>query len=1215
MPLYDSVQTILTKFHIDSTQAQQSSTRLLGTVTRLDKGLQTVIATYRTADGVMVTHNKTMYATKDAAAKAGKSVGALKNETAAINKVTSKGGLFGTGDSAKTILSKVASWTVATGAIFGTIGAIKKAIGTMAEFDSGMVGLKKVFQGTEGELRILKDDILNTSVSMGSLTSETMKAAIELGRMGKTRAEISELVRVSLLAQNIAEIDAASATKFLNAAILQFNKTADDAIDILDKWNILSNRTPVETRAMAQAVSIAGAVFKQAGGDLEDLNAYVSTLTATMAKNGREIGTALKTIASYAYRQQTMKKVMELTGIQIEMQHGQLMDLDTLLSKLSARWEELTEAQQEELAQSVAGVRRKGFFLNLMENFNMTIENQALQWDAAGSSMKENAVRLESLNTKVKQLQASLEKLSVNSGDSGILFILKGLTTTMRLFVDNLNEANLLLTIFAGAAVGGSIKGLLTLSAGFVSTRKAAGALTMSVRVLNSALFKWTAAITIGMIAFNGLMYAFNTSTRRMKGRLSDIQKETEEMKKQRASQTGIIDGYKALSTAYDEYIRMRDAGGETTILEDRLDIILSKLQELFPDLIKNTDEWTVALDAMGIAAEKAGTAIDNLSKQSIQLKIDTSEITKEQRELELARAKRILTGPQSRGGIRGGVEVSQKQKDFAAAEIRGLKALDELYLEWGRNVDQLSEKEQNKARTQRGFLLDVINIMREIEKLNKSAARSQDDIDNFDKRKEESAARQLKITEARKISIDEMIKVLKQEIKLMKAVGDEVGVSRLTAQLEEAFKVRSSERESASIQYEALAKLKEEYELGRAKRKGDEAMLALLRSKLAKLNEEVQTNEIILEKQELIYEIELLKLDVVNDRFKIYEKERDKILEGLSIEAKREASMERSLGILKAYAQITEEMLRTPYEVAIPTHRSRGYLSRVADMQDESSLIGATPSTMKGYYQKQIASGMFGRDQEIEMKINIKQIEIDEKQLKYDLIDNLSRNIGDAIEEAVYNSFDDSLTRFEKNRPWNTLVRAIGDDLATVVGNSVQTSLQKSLAAEDGMLSLGSSMMSAVGGNMAGAMVSMFVSGIAAAFLPTEDPQDTNTEAVDKNTQSIRALTDEMKKFTERYINAPSTFALGAITGETPQAAGGARLLTPGLVYGHAGELIGKPEQFQYSTVNNQYSSSINNKIEIHTQPGQNAKQIAEVVIKEIDKNYGRGGKYGSKM
>lgn len=1168
MPI-DSVQTVLTKFNIDSTQAQASATQLLGTVTKLDKTMKTVVSTYKTANGTLIAHSKTMYASADAAAKAGKNIGDVAKETAKVTKVTDearrKGGLFGTGDSAKTILSKVASWTLATGAIFGTIGALRKGIATMTEFDSGMVGLRKVFQGTEDELRILKTDILDTSVEMGSLTDATVKAAVELGRMGKTRAEISELLRVSLLAQNIAEIDAADATKFLNAAILQFNKSADEAIEILDKWNTLSNRTPVETRAMAEAVSIAGAVFNQAGAELEDLNAFVATLTATMAKNGREIGNALKTIASYAFRQKTVKKIVELTGIAVEDQNGKLLELDVLLARLSARWSTLTTAQQEELAQSVAGVRRKGFFLNLMENFNMTIENQALQWDSAGSSMQENEIRLESLATKVLQLQAALEKLAVQTGDSGVLGGLKIMTDQLRIFVDNIAEANTMMTLFSGAAAISLVRSLGASRVAFVASAKAAGTFTTSLRILNSAIFKWTAAITIGIAVFNGLIWAFSRNERQLKKRSELLAKDIALLKKQKSELNSIIDGYKLLNATYQEYQKLRDEGRDTEEIEERLELILQKLNETFPEVIQGADDWSTALTKMKGAADAAGLAINDLNKQSIQFGIDTDEALLRAKKAELI-TKRDTTVGTTMGLFRS--FDPGRTMALVDAQIEGLTALEKLYEEWSIQVDGLSEKEEDRRRTQRQALAELIVLQKEIIALEQKIADARDREINFDKYLKAASEAQERIDKASKKGIDARIKAIKEEINLLEGTTRTDELDRLKGQLTLAKQMRAGIRAREVAEAEELQKLREQFEMVKARIEGEEAVLALLLERQEAMDEEH-------DKSKIQFKIDEQRLNIAESQ----RKEQEKIFKL----RKRQAEQEEKL-FMRQEAQFLE-------------------------IKSQGGLIGASPGQRIRNIERRARAGEIDLGEAV---IEIAQIKLDEKVLKFDLADSISTAVGDALEDAVYMAVEGGFTRLERNRPWNSLLRSLGSDIGNIVGTSIQGSIQKKLSPEGEALSLGGSILSVVSGNIIGSLVSTAFSALAAIFFPTEEPE--KEEALVENTQSIRELTDEMRKFNERYINAPATFALGATSGEIPQAAGGARLLTPGYVYGHAGEIIAQPDQFQYLTKNNNFYNSVGD-IKIYPQPNQNPDEIADSVMKKISNRYDRGGQYNSKI
>ena len=247
----ENIQLILSA--VGTEGAAKKIGKLTGTITKQSKAVSSLTRTYEKGNRIIAVTDKTVtkYDRK------------LKQNIATTERLVTvnkklNAGIMGNTDSISRIIGKVALWTAATGAVFGTIRALKGGLDTIIEFDSGMVSLQKVFIGTTSELQMLKKEILATSIEMGSLSRETLEAAINLGRMGKTRAEIAELTRVALLGQNIAEIQAAEGVKFLNAALLQFEKQADQAIDVLDKWNELSNRTPVTTRDLAEAISIAG---------------------------------------------------------------------------------------------------------------------------------------------------------------------------------------------------------------------------------------------------------------------------------------------------------------------------------------------------------------------------------------------------------------------------------------------------------------------------------------------------------------------------------------------------------------------------------------------------------------------------------------------------------------------------------------------------------------------------------------------------------------------------------------------------------------------------------------------------------------------------------------------------------------------------------------------------------------------------------------------
>jgi len=614
---------------VGTEQAAKKVGKLTAETVKLGKGVETTTRTYQKG-------NKEVVVTTRAITRLDKKTGQLVRTTEGLVTTNKKlnAGIMGNTDSIGRIVAKVALWTAATGLVFGSIRALGGGLEVIKDFDSGMVDLQKVFQGTTSELAMLKKEILSTSIEMGSLSKDTLQAAINLGRMGKTRVEIAELTRVALLGQNIAEIEAAQGVRFLNAALLQFEKQADQAIDVLDKWNELSNRTPVTTRDLAEAISIAGAVTSQAGADIEFLNAEVAALAATMAKSGHEIGTALKTITAFAYRKKTIPEIERITGIEvIDKATSQLMDIDTLLQRVAARWDTLTEAEQNELAQTMAGVRRKGFFLNLMRNFDIVLENQVKQWAAAGSAIRENEIRLSSLATKMTQLHAAFERLAISTGDTGLILpAMKGLVDLLTTAVKGLGELHAAIQLVN-----------IGISVGFVAAMRKA---TVAIGIFQSVAGKWLVGITAAVSAFTLMTYAFTINTRVADEARRATQRHLQFIDREIQFQTSLQQAYKTYNTLYQEFIDLRKKGEKTEGVEAQLKIILDGINDVMPGIVTDTNNYALALDQMADASNIATEELRKLNEEKLLFRISGLEM-----------------------------EIPQLQKDFKKAAAEATKA------------------------------------------------------------------------------------------------------------------------------------------------------------------------------------------------------------------------------------------------------------------------------------------------------------------------------------------------------------------------------------------------------------------------------------------------------------------------------------------------------------------------------------------------------------
>ncbi|MBE7467510.1 MAG: hypothetical protein HS116_28885, partial [Planctomycetes bacterium] len=141
----------------------------------------------------------------------------LTASTNEFNRIMSK-----SGDTLQNAAGKVLLWTVATGAVFGTMRAIQGSIRTFSEIEAGTIALARVGRGftnavlgtAEAErdiaegARAASAEILRLKVAFGSSGTSAQEAAVTFARLGLNQQQVVEATRTSLLAANVAGIDA-----------------------------------------------------------------------------------------------------------------------------------------------------------------------------------------------------------------------------------------------------------------------------------------------------------------------------------------------------------------------------------------------------------------------------------------------------------------------------------------------------------------------------------------------------------------------------------------------------------------------------------------------------------------------------------------------------------------------------------------------------------------------------------------------------------------------------------------------------------------------------------------------------------------------------------------------------------------------------------------------------------------------------------------------
>jgi TP901 family phage tail tape measure protein len=1202
------IEQLKLDFTADTSQAVKGITRLINGVETLDAQGQRLGGTFQamTRKGI-----------KEFTWEMNSAGQAVVKNTKHIRDFNST--LLGTGDSLGNILAKVAQWTIATGVIFGTMRAFRSMVGTITDVDDQMVMLRKVFQGTEAELNVVKASAIDTSIALGNLVAPSIEATTVWARMGREGRELSEALRVSLLAQNIAEIESADAAKLLNAALIQFNKSVDQGIDVLDKWNELSNRTPVTTRDLADAVSQAGAVFNVAGASIEDLNAYTVALSASMAKTGKEIGNALKTIGSYIKRAETVPKLAKITGIEVERVGEAHLNLDGILLRLASTWGNLTDVEKEEIAQTSAGVRRKAYFLSLMENFNLVLEAYAIQWDAAGSAVKENEIRLDSLRTKFTQLRASLQKFAVQSGDRGLLGVLKGITDAARSNIEVFNELSGAQqgAVLSTAILVGGLTGAINRK---IALARVAQEATLATLALGKAMRFTGVVAALGLTALAISTFvdwlgreerAYNDLKKARQDRVSGLQAERQELEALVQQKQLIQD----LITTRKELLEQGESTGKIdSFIEQALEGVIGAN----PDLLKGVDNIEDAMRLIEGASIGAADELERVKKNLFEVsqEMRASEAFRQYGEAAFIKTTPIVTtdrGTDPFGGdiysMTGGEKINLADElTFSTAKMEG--GLDEAWdtiMSYFRKSGVETTRETLSAIAGDPSLLSafsdsMVSAWTSLPQENRSALMSL--IKELTKIEGEAPDLTGMMESLDPDGVDvnrwkEIQDAIKETYRSADRLAESISNSRTEAMTFSEY-VKTINSFNLSMGMTGVASNAGQLQVIDTEIARSEKMIAQYRKNIDAINDMKDKSDSALNTQSLFLNLLNQQIVLLDQLSVAREKLTDEIDKD---EQRKQREIENWQRLNNQYAKALEGIT--------------AYAERMGIEVDPENLE-ASVQALQESIESRLALGKLTDDQAkrlqnllyVYTQIN-KQLDAEEAKQKRvadqirkqneALMGRIGQDIGSFVSAGLVDGFnsDDA--------------KSAGRSLANTVGDAIGTKLGASIGA-----SVGGPLGAIVGGGI-GALASGLVSQFGEMIFGEAEPEEELAEEVKRNTLAIEANTKAFQDFQERVINAPSTFALPAIKGDIPQYDTGGTVERSGFAYVDEGEFIGRYNQlYDYFTSQGVMGGGPSINIEagaISVNGAGDPKVVAGEIMDQIDKRYAQNHRRGANI
>jgi len=342
------------------------------------------------------------------------------------------------GDFIKNTL-KVTTWAASVSVLYKSVELVTHSFDRMVAVGLQSQRLDQIFRQVGGSTQELTSDVLQLAAMNGRAGDEAMSSAIQWARLGLTRVQINEAVRVSLIAANVANLTAAEATEKLMGITQSYGISIGQLGTVMGEMNQIANTYNVTNADMLDGISKTASVAKQAGVPLHELMGFLGATIGATAQSGANIGNMFKSITLALSNPGMQKDLRQGFGFEVTTGGQDIKGMSQILTDVFLKYEALNDAERQHLLYQIAGRTQSSRLAAMLNNY---VVAQTL---AVNAQLNLNSAEVE--NTKIKKALASQlqglstewERFVVLQGNRGPLNVLSEITKSLRNVISLMN--------------------------------------------------------------------------------------------------------------------------------------------------------------------------------------------------------------------------------------------------------------------------------------------------------------------------------------------------------------------------------------------------------------------------------------------------------------------------------------------------------------------------------------------------------------------------------------------------------------------------------------------------------------------------------------------------------------------------------------------------------------------------------------------------------
>ena len=316
--------------------------------------------------------------------------------------------------------ARVIAFGASAGLIFQVQKALKETVRATVEVEKALADINVVLGAGAKDLEKFGNRLFKVAAQTGQSFKTIAVGATELARQGLGTEKTLKRLNDAMILSRLTGMGAEEAVSSLTAAVNSFSKAGITSAQVINKMAKVDQAFAVSSDDLAKAISRVGSSAVDAGVSMDELLAITTAVQQRTARGGAVIGNAFKTIFTRIGRTDVQKKLQAIGVATTDMATGAMLPATKVLENLSEKFKVLSQVQQNQIAESVAGVFQVNILRAALGDLSSKygVYTRAIKESstATDEAYQKNALLNQTLDALVNRTLANLTKAGASIG-------------------------------------------------------------------------------------------------------------------------------------------------------------------------------------------------------------------------------------------------------------------------------------------------------------------------------------------------------------------------------------------------------------------------------------------------------------------------------------------------------------------------------------------------------------------------------------------------------------------------------------------------------------------------------------------------------------------------------------------------------------------------------------------------------------------------------